>query len=140
MKKTALGILFICKHNRFRSKVAEALFKKYAKEKRLRISVKSAGTFPDFLPVAKDVIKSLEEFGVKKINRKPQRINKELIKNSDLIVIVADNVKKKDLGDLRGKKVVRWKISDTNQFDYNGILERVKDIDNRVKRLAKRLS
>ena len=133
-----MKILFVCKHNRFRSKVAEALFRKYNKNK--KIKVKSAGINPDYIPVAKNVIKVLREFGVKGINRKPQRINEKLIKKSDLIVLVANNIQKKYLGDLKGKKVIIWKISDTSQDNYKGILKIVNNIDNRVKRLVKRLS
>ena len=45
------SILFVCKYNRFRSRVAEAYFKKINKNK--NISVKSAGIIKGNLPLDK---------------------------------------------------------------------------------------
>lgn len=137
MKKRVKQILFICKHNRFRSKVAEALFKKYNKNK--KIKVKSAGTSPDYILVAKNVTKVLKVLGANKINRKPKKINQELIDDSDLIVIVANNINKKELGDIKGKKIIIWKIKDTSQHDYLGILKRANLIEKRIKKLVSML-
>lgn len=136
IKKNKMSVLFICKHNRFRSKVAEALFKKYNRNK--NIKVKSAGTGLDYIPVAKNVINALNELGIKKVNRKPHKINKGIIEKADLIVIVANNVSKK-IFNKYGKKIIVWKISDTKQDNYKGILKRAKLIEKKVKSLAKRL-
>ena len=130
-----MNILFVCKHNRFRSKVAEAFFKKYDKEKN---KVRSRATKPDYIPVAENVIKALKKFGVKKINNKPRKLSKKDIKWSDIVVIVANNVRinKKDV---KKKKILIWKISDISQDDIKGIRKRVKIIEKRVLNLLKRI-
>jgi len=140
MSKKRINILFICRHNRFRSKVAEALFKKYNKNK--KIKAESCGIGLDYIPVAKNVINVLKEFGVRKVNRHPRRINNKLVNKSDLIVIVANNISKKEIKEkiyTKGKKIIVWKISDTTQDDYKGILRRVKLIEKRIKKLIKSL-
>jgi protein-tyrosine-phosphatase len=139
MKKEINQVLFVCAHNRFRSKVAEYLLKKYTRQNNPDISIESAGTRPDYQPVASNVIKALKEFGVKTVNVNSRKINQKLIDGSDLIIIVANNVKKRELGDLKHKRVLRWKISDTNQENCLGILTRVKNIDKKVKNLVKNL-
>jgi protein-tyrosine-phosphatase len=37
-----MNILFACKHNRLRSKVAEALFRKYNKNKKIKVKSRAA--------------------------------------------------------------------------------------------------
>ncbi len=129
-----MNILFVCKHNRFRSKVAETLFKEYNKNK--NIKVESAGTSPDYIPVADNVKKAILEFVMKIINDKPKKITKTMIKRADLIVIVADDVKQK----FPGKKVIIWKISDISEDDYMGIFNRVLKIREKVKALVRKLN
>ena len=53
MKNKKTNILFVCKYNRFRSKIAEAYFNKINKNK--LVSVKSAGIIRGN-PVSKDII------------------------------------------------------------------------------------
>ncbi len=122
-------ILFVCKHNRFRSKVAEAIFKKLNKNK--KIKTKSAATEPDYLPVSENVQKALQEIKVKRVNKYPKKLTEQMIKWADLIVLVADNVVLEDTG----KKVIKWNISDVGQEDYSGILRRDKIIEKRIKNL-----
>lgn len=138
-KKEIKRVLFICRHNRFRSKVAEALFKKYNKNK--KIKARSCGIGLDYIPVAKNVLKVLKEFGIKKVNRKPKSFNNKLIDKSDLIVIVANNISKKEIKEkvIDSKEIIFWKISDTKQEDYKGILKRAKLIEKRIKNLVKSL-
>lgn len=128
-------ILFICKHNRFRSKVAEALFKKYNKNK--AISAESAGTHLDKKRpcVAQNVKRALKRFGVRKVDSKPRKLTKAILKKADLIVIVADNVQLR----VKGKRIENWKISDTSSHDYPGILKRVFRIDKKVRVLVRKL-
>jgi len=131
-----MKILFVCKHNRFRSKVAEAFFKKYNKNN--KIKAKSCGIGLDYIPVAENVIKVLKIFGVKRVNRHPEKINNELINKSDLIVIVANNINKNIFKKYK-KKIIVWKISDTSQDNYPGILRRTRIIKKKVKSLIKSL-
>ncbi len=129
-----MRVLFICKHNRFRSKIAEALFKKYNKNK--KIKVESCAVNPDYIRVAESVVNVLKKFGVRGVNRHPKKINKRMIDKADLIVIVADNIKRK----FKGKKVIVWKISDVRQGEIKEILKRAKLIEKRIKRLISMLN
>jgi len=126
-----MNLLFVCKHNRFRSKVAEQIFKQLNKNK--SIKVKSAGSNPDYYPVAENVQKALKELGYKSVNKHPKKISKELANWADKIIVVANNVK------IENKKVRYWKISDTSQDNFTGIQRRVKDIEKRVKKLINQL-
>ncbi|MBU0894689.1 MAG: hypothetical protein KKF48_00295 [Nanoarchaeota archaeon] len=122
MKK---NILFVCKHNRFRSKIAETYFKKINKKFR----VKSAGIFKGF-SVNKKLVDIGKKFGLK-INRRTRGLSEKLIKNQDVVVIVANNVPA-SLFKGRVKKLIVWKISDTNQKDTKKIKEVIKKIIKRV--------
>jgi len=57
-----MNILFVCKWNRFRSKLAEAYFKKVNKNK--KIKVKSAGLIKGW-PLSKNQIRLAEKFDIK---------------------------------------------------------------------------
>ncbi len=135
MEMGKMRVLFICKHNRFRSKVAEALFKRYNKNKAIR--EESAGTHLDKKRpyVAKNVKKALKSFGVKKVNSRPRKITKLILARADLIVNVASDVRFK----AKGKVIENWKISDTSSHDYPGILKRVSKIDEKVRALVRKL-
>lgn len=130
-----MNILFVCKHNRFRSKVAEALFRKYDLGGN---EVKSAGVALDplYQYVAKKVILALKEKKAKVESEKSRAVNEYLLKWADKIVIVADNV---NPGIFKGKDVEKWEISDCNQEDLEGIRKRVEIIEGKVKDLIKRL-
>lgn len=126
-----MNILFICKHNRFRSKVAEALFKKYASKD----NVKSAGMkldigFPYVAPVVKEVLK---EYGIKHVEDKPQLINKQLIGWAEKIIVVADDVSPDNFP---RDKIEVWSIQDCHQDDEEGIRFRVNDIEKRIKKIV----
>lgn len=87
-----MNILFVCKANRFRSRVSEAIFNHYNKNK--KIGVKSAGAGLDPLRdyVANIVINTLKEKGIKMNDEKSKPVNENLIKWADKIIITADNV------------------------------------------------
>lgn len=127
-----MRILFICKYNRFRSKVAEAFFNKFNKNPRFK--AESAGTEPDFQKVVENVKKALREFKIDKVNENPRKINQNMIDKAGLIVIVAEEVNL-DKYDTSKKKVIKWEISDTFKEDFKGILKRTIDIEKRIKKL-----
>ena len=131
-----MKILFICKHNRFRSKVAEALFRKYNKKR--KAEVKSAGIRLDFTRpyIAENVKKILSEYGVNVIDEKSRKINEFDLRWADSIIIVADNVNSKIFP---GDKVIVWKIKDADENDLGSIKKIVKDIESRVKDLINTL-
>lgn len=128
-----MKILFVCKHNRFRSKVAEAYFKKINKNK--NIVVTSAGVFFGN-PVAKNVIDIGKKYGLK-IDLRPRGLREDYLNEFDLFVIVANNVPKSLFN--RAKKLIVWKIKDISQNDKKGIEKNIKEIFKRVDKLNKKL-
>ena len=131
-----MKILFICRHNRFRSKVAEALFNKYDNK---RNEVKSAGVMLDPIShfVAPEVVRTLAEKGAKVESDKSRVLDQYLINWADKIVIAADNVPRDIF--LENKDVEVWKISDCSQDDGMAIRERVEIIDGKIKRLIEKI-
>ncbi len=132
----SVKILFVCKHNRFRSKVAEAFFNKYNKNE--KNEVKSAGIALDFMRpyVAEDVYKILEDMDVKIGDTIARKIDEELIRWSDKIIIVADNVEEGMFGT---KDVEVWKVEDCGENDVERIRGISVDIGVRVKKLVDEL-
>lgn len=131
-----MKILFICKHNRFRSKVAETIFNKLNKN----IVAESAGTVMDEERpyIAPSVVEIMKEKGYS-IKGKPKRIDKNKINNYDLLVIIAEDIDKEFFNEFKGK-IIKWKISDTSESDLNGIRKRIDEIEKKVKRLTNGLS
>jgi len=106
-----MNILFVCKWNRFRSKAAEALFKKINKNSKFK--VKSGGLFPG-VPVTKDIIQAGKNIGIK-ISKKQSGLPHKLLMWSDYVIIVADDVPTsifKEVVKNDGKKVMHWKLKD----------------------------
>ena len=128
-----MRILFVCKHNRFRSKVAEAVFKKLNKNK--KIKAESRGIILDKLRpyIEKNVIKIMKEKGYT-VRGKPKQITHKLIKKFDLIIIVADNIDKKFFSG-SNKKIIVWKIPDCSCSDIESIKRIISQIEKRVKNL-----
>lgn len=126
-----MKILFLCRHNRFRSKVAEAIFNKLNKNKKFRCE--SAGLMIDVsrMYVAPYVIEAARKKGYI-IKGKPRRITSDQINNFNILIIVADNVDKDFFSNFKGK-IIQWQVSDCEQEDYDGIVERVGEIERLVK-------
>ncbi|MDC1023570.1 arsenate reductase ArsC [Nitrosopumilus sp.] len=76
------NILFVCVENAGRSQMAEAFFKKYAKN---QFNVISAGTSPssNLNPV---VVSAMNEIGIDLKNQQPQSLSISMIKNSNKTV------------------------------------------------------
>ncbi|MBI2045135.1 hypothetical protein HYT23_03690 [Candidatus Pacearchaeota archaeon] len=110
MKKKK-NILFICKYNRFRSRVAEAYFNKINKNK--LINVKSAGIIKGFLPLDKAQVRTAKSYGIF-IKGKPKSVSSKMLSETDEIIIVANDVPK---GIFKFKnryiqKIHVWKVPD----------------------------
>ena len=127
-------ILFVCKHNRFRSKIASAYFRKINRNK--KIIVYDAGIIRG-IPVARTVIKICKKFGIT-LNSNPNPIKEELLKQIDLVVIVANNVPA-SIFKGRVEKIIVWKIPDSRQSDEKKIGRIVKKIMNKVDKLNRKL-
>jgi len=132
-------ILFICKHNRFRSKVGEVLFNKLNKNKDFTAFSRGLVLRDYEMYVAPNVKKVLRLFGVKRVDNHPRKLTKKDMKDVYLIVNVANDARlpKSIIGK---KKVVSWHIWDTSQEDYFGILWKVFIINMKVMDLIKVLN
>ncbi len=133
-----MKILFICKHNRFRSKVGEAIFNTLNKNK--NIVAESAGILIDemHLYVGENVIKIMKEKGYD-VRGIPRRVDVRKINDYDYLIIVADNVDPMFFKNSYKGKIIWWKIKDCDEKDLNSIRERVEDIEKRVRELIKEM-
>ena len=133
MKKT--NILFVCRFNRTRSRIAEAYFNKINKNKNFR--AQGAGLFKGS-PVGKEDIKLAKKFGID-IKGKVQGISSKLLAWQTLTIIVADDVTPEifNRNKKHGMKLLVWKIKDSQyQKDPDKL---VKDIIKKVDSLVKNL-
>ncbi len=151
MKNKKMNLLFICKHNIFRSKVAEAYFKKINKNKNIKVD--SAGFIKGAwmkipLPVIRILNKQKEAAKKRgfKLKIQSKELSIDLLAKQDLIIIISDDLKnifnekeymKKNV------KVRTWKIKDVKQANYNEkkldyIIDQImKRVDKLVKELNK---
>lgn len=120
-----MKILFVCKHNVFRSRIAE----EYAKKR--GINANSAGLIKTKLPPAKIQLNVAKEFGLNiKQNSKP--ISIELLREQDKVIVVANDIPmsifKRPIYGLKGKTSV-WKIKDvkpeTMEKDSKEIIQQI---------------
>lgn len=121
-----MNILFICKYNRFRSKIAEAFFNKFNKSPSFK--AKSAGIIKG-LPISKKIFNIAKSLNLR-IKGGPKGISTDLLKWSDLAIIVADDVPSRILSKY-AKKLLIWKVRDADSS--------VKLIEKKVKQLIKKL-
>lgn len=127
-KKT---ILFVCKHNRFRSKVAEAFFNKF--NKNVNYAAVSAGLIPGTYPLDETQVRIAKEFGIK-LSGRPKPITTDLLKKINLMIIVADNVPAEIFNNQKyGRKEIVWSIGD----DYTGRNEDISNIINKIRKKVK---
>ena len=101
------NILFVCVENAGRSQMAEAFFKKYAKN---QFNVISAGTSPssNLNPV---VVSVMNELGIDLENQKPQLLSSSMIENSNKTVNMGC-MDKESYPSLFVKDVDDWNIED----------------------------
>lgn len=154
-----MKILFICKHNKFRSKVGEAIFNTEIKKlisapktsiknkkrvldelnKNKDIIAESAGIIGSEHLTPESVVKILKEKGYNIIRMETKRVDSIKINNYDMIIIVADNVNPLFFKDSFKGKIIHWKITDCMDTDIKGIKKRVNEIEIKVKELIKEL-
>jgi protein-tyrosine-phosphatase len=132
-----MKILFLCKHNRFRSKVAEAIFNKLNKDKKIKVD--SAGLLIDQARpfVAENVVKVMKEkdynvFGI------PRQVTINNINDFDILIIVADNVSPEFFSEFKGR-IIHWNIPDCDEKDFPRIKEIVREIEKKVQGLVSEL-
>lgn len=131
-----MNILFVCKHNRFRSKVAEALWRAFVRDK--RFVVKSAGIARDVARayVAANVHRAVEKRGGVIADEQPRVVSKQTIRWADYIVVVADNV---DVKMFPHDKTEQWEVEDADESELEKIRVSTRKIEQHVRDLASRL-
>lgn len=132
-----MRIIFICKYNRFRSKVAEFLYNKLSKNKAISAGVVEIDK--PLLPEEKARNKYLKEKYKIVFNTKSKGIKASDLLNSDKIILVANDVSKNILSNKRWKnKVSVWDIPDEDAANKRNIDKSVKLILNKIKRMVKK--
>jgi len=132
------NILFVCRANRFRSKIAEAYMKKINHDK--NVHIKSAGMIPGDKPTRPEVKNLLKkEFNIK-IKGNPRGISTKLLIWANILVIVADDVPSVIFEKSRFKgKLIHWNIQDTDHKHPNLIRKIAKDIIKHVDKLKREI-
>jgi len=136
-----MNILFICKYNRFRSKVAETYFNKINKDK--NIKVRSAGAIQVDTPLDKlekqRNIYLKQKYGfVLKARTTPIKVRTLLW--ADKIIVVADDVPMKLFDSEKWvDKVEAWKVPDEKADNKPNIDKSVSYIIYKVEKLVKKL-
>lgn len=133
-----MNILFVCRYNRFRSRVAEEYFNQINKNKNLH--AESSGIIIGSYPLDKNEMKIAKEMGLD-ISGKPRGLSSALMKNTDMVVIVANNVPKKIFTYSRVKrKVIVWRIKDVINGESKVLIERkINKIKAKVRKLVNSL-
>lgn len=132
-----MNILFVCKYNRFRSRVAERYFNIINKNKNMHAF--SRGIIKGDYPLRKLEVNIAKKMGVD-ISGKPQAMDVEFLKNMDLIIIVADNVPKNIFYTTFKNRIITWRITDIEHNDGKDLIKRkVKKIMKKVQKLSRKL-
>lgn len=137
-----MKILFICKANRFRSKVAEAYFKKINKNKKIIASstgiIELGGNLSDYEKKKNQFI--YDEFGLK-LGGVSRGITIKMLRENDKIVVVAKDIGKEIFDNPKWKdKVQYWGIEDEKgDGDKTRIRKIIKEIMSKVDKLNEEL-
>ena len=131
------NVLFICKFNRFRSKVAEAVFNKI--NKNYNYKVKSAGIIKGN-PLDKNQVSFSKERGYV-IKNPSQGVSSKLLKWQDVIIIVADDVPKSLFsGNVNyGKRLIAWNIKDAKSDDKKEVMRIIDEIEEQVTKFVNKI-
>jgi len=107
VKKT--NILFVCKYNVLRSKIAASYLKKIRND----VGVKSAGLIAGGSPLYANEKRILKKNGFT-FDDTSNCLRKSLIDWADIIIIVANDIPKKIFKKKNSKKIIKvWKIRDS---------------------------
>lgn len=133
-----MNILFVCKYNRFRSKVAEDYFNKINKNPELK--AKSAGIIKGS-PIDQIEKRICRSLGID-LRGSPQGISTKLLKWHNVIVVVANNVPIELFKDNKkyGKKLIVWRIPDAKSDSEAEIMQIVNQIKLKLDSLIKMIA
>ena len=137
-----MNILFLCKWNRFRSKIAEAYFNKISKKSK----AKSAGIIKGQLPLDKYQVEEAKKLGIE-LKGKTKAMDTKLLKWQDLIIIIEKSIPKTLFENkvqntaLKRKKtkVIKWNIPDVEFDDRRLCRKAIKTIMKKVEELVKKV-
>ena len=135
-----MNILFICKYNVFRSRVAEEYFKKINKNP--EINVISRGFIIGGKSDKEQRYISKELLGINIGERDPMPLRLQELIESDLIIVVANDIPKIIFNYQsmpRTDKLIIWKIKDEQKRNTRNINRIVLNIKRKVDDLNKRL-
>lgn len=138
--KRDMKILFICKYNAFRSRIAEEYFNKINKNK--NISAFSRGIIIGGEPDKEQVGLSKKILGINIVKRKPLPLAIQNLLEADLIVVVANDIPKIIFNYKSGvllNKVIIWKIKDEQMRNINNIKNIIYSIKKKVDKLNGKL-
>ncbi|MFA5953274.1 MAG: hypothetical protein WC812_01650 [Candidatus Pacearchaeota archaeon] len=131
-----MNIIFVCKHNVFRSRVAETYFKQINKNPKIKIS--SGGLFSGGKNSPNQII-AMKKENVNPIS-KPKNLTIPFLKKQDLIIIVANDIPIKIFNNKDYiKKVINWKIPDVLNNNLENCYKTIKKIKVKVEDLVKEL-
>jgi len=138
-----MRIIFICRANVARSKIAEALFNKYCKNKGKAFSagIKVSEGLKKMklgeIDEAKNVIKCMEEEGINLRNKKPKQIFPEQLDNFDKSIIMAEPETIPDF--LLNNKQIIWEVKDPKGKDIKEHRRIKEEIKRKIKGLMKEI-
>lgn len=112
-----MNILFVCTGNTCRSQMAEGIAKSLAKNKGLDIDIRSAGIFAlDGGNIADNSIESLKNVNIDISQYKSNLVNKDLIKESDIVLTMTKGHKENLIMNFSG---IDNKVFLLNEYAYD---------------------
>ena len=136
--KKEMNILFVCRYNRFRSRIAKEYFDKINKNK--NIKTKSVGLIKGN-PLNKNTVNFVKKKFNLDIRGKTNGLTSLVMAWQNITVIVANDVSPQAFNKNKryGKKVIVWRIKDSkgkNDKEKEGV---IKEIIKRINTLVKQL-
>ena len=128
-------ILFVCRNNKFRSKLAEAYFNKINKNP--EIKAESAGVF-ESKEIHPTTIKVTKSLGVD-IGGKSRGMSNELVSEQDLVVIVADDVPESIFMPKYTKQLIKLEIKDGIADDEASTLKSAQNVIKSIGELNRKI-
>jgi len=135
-----MKLIFICKYNAFRSRVAEEYFNKINKNKKINVISRGIIMGGDSDNEQRQISDKL--LGINIAKRKPIPLTLPELIESDLIIVVANDIPKRvfDYQNVNlQKKLLIWKIKDEQKRNKRNINNIVLQIKERVENLNKTL-
>jgi protein-tyrosine-phosphatase len=135
-----MKLLFICKYNAFRSRIAEEYFNKINKNKKIKVI--SRGFIMDGKADNEQIKLAKNLLGVNIAKRNPLPLNLKDLEDSDLVVVVANDIPKEMFNYKSGslmKKIVFWNIKDEQYKNKRNIKRIALTIKREVDKLNKKL-